>query len=116
MANSKTGDSVLDRIDRILRILSAKEKLSDSEIARRMDIPVATAHRLCREMVRHHWLEAGSGGYVIGNRLWEMSNRSSPTTKLAVHARPFLADIHAVIDQHVQLGVVEDCEVLFVDR
>lgn len=117
MANSTTGDSVLTRLDRILATFSeAEDLLSAAEIARRTNIPAATVHRLCREMTRHHWLESRTGGFVIGNRLWEMSNRSSPTTKLAVRARPFLADLHAVIGQHVQLGVIEGREVLFIDR
>lgn len=117
MANSKTGDSVLSRLDRVLAAFSpAEDQLSAAEIARRTAIPTATVHRLCQELARHHWLEPRPGGYVIGNRLWEMSNRASPTTKLAVRARPFLTDIHAVIGHHVQLGVVEGREVLFIDR
>ena len=117
MANSTTGESVLNRLDRILGTFSAVDsQLSATEIARRTAIPLATVHRLCLDLARHQWLESLPGGFVIGTRLWEMSNRSSPTTKLAVRARPYLSDIHAVIGQHVQLGVLEGREVLFVDR
>lgn len=117
MANSRTGESVLDRLDAILGTFSASDdQLSATEIARRTAIPLATAHRLCLDLTRHQWLESTPAGFVIGTRLWELSNRSSRTTKLAVQARPYLSDIHAIIGQHVQVGVIEAREVLFVDR
>lgn len=117
MANSPTGDSLLSRLDRVLDAFSAAEApLSAAEIARRTGLPPATAHRLCRDMALVGWLEQLPGGYMVGTRLWEMTNRSSTTTKLAMRARPYLADVHAVVGHHVQLGVIEDDEVLFIDR
>ncbi|PRZ13736.1 IclR family transcriptional regulator [Nesterenkonia sandarakina] len=117
MANSPTGDSVLTRLDRVLSTFSAADSLlSAAEIARRTGLPPATAHRLCRDMAELGWLEALPAGYMVGTRLWEMTNRSAPTMKLAVRARPYLSDVHTVMGQHVQLGVIEGHEVLFVDR
>lgn len=117
MANSPTGDSVLERLDRVLAAFSAAETLlTATQIAHRTDLPPASAHRLCRDMAERGWLDTLPAGYMIGTRLWEMTNRSSPTMKLAVSARPFLSDVHAVMGQHVQLGVIEGHEVLFVDR
>lgn len=117
MANSPTGDSVLARLDRVLATFSAADSLlTAAEISRRTGLPPATAHRLCRDMAELGWLESLPAGYMVGTRLWEMTNRSAPTMKLAVRARPYLSDVHAVMGQHVQLGVVEGHEVLFVDR
>lgn len=117
MANSPTGDSVLTRLNRVLSTFSAADSLlSAAEIARRTGLPPATAHRLCRDMAELGWLEALPAGYMVGTRLWEMTNRSAPTMKLAVRARPYLSDVHTVMGQHVQLGVIEGHEVLFVDR
>jgi len=117
MANSPTGDSVLMRLDRVLSTFSAADSLlSAAEISRRTGLPPATAHRLCRDMTELGWLESLPAGYMVGTRLWEMTNRSAPRMKLAVRARPYLSDVHAVVGQHVQLGVVEGSEVLFVDR
>lgn len=56
------------------------------------------------------------GHYVVGTRLWELVNRSSRELGLARAARPFMGDIHAVLRQHVQLGIVEGREVLLVER
>jgi DNA-binding IclR family transcriptional regulator len=117
MANSPTGESLLDRLDRVLDAFSAAASvLTAAEIARRTGLPPATAHRLCRDMAARGWLESLPGGYMVGTRLWEMTNRSSTTMKLAIRARPYLSDVHAVVGHHVQLGVIEDDEVLFIDR
>ncbi|MDO5494006.1 MAG: IclR family transcriptional regulator [Nesterenkonia sp.] len=117
MANSDSGDSLISRFDRILDAFTAAEDtVSATEIARRAGLPTATAHRLCRDMASHGWLDALDDGYAVGTRLWEVANRSSQRTKLAVLARPYLADVQAVVGQHVQLGVVEGPEVLFIDR
>lgn len=117
MANSPTGETLIDRLDRVLNAFTADhDALSTTEIARRAKLPPATAQRLCRDMAEQGWLDARPGGYVIGSHLWEMTNRSSRRTKLALLARPYLSDIQAVMGQHVQLGVVEGLDVLFVDR
>lgn len=118
MANSPTGESVLERADRILAAFTAERaRLTGAQIAALADLPPATAHRLARDMARQGWLERVEGGrYVVGTRLWELANRSSRELGLASAARPFMGDIHAVLRQHVQLGIVEGREVLIVER
>ncbi len=46
----------------------------------------------------------------------EPASRASPTPRLCEAATPFLEDLHAVVGHHVQLGVREEHEVLFVER
>ncbi|MEX5295078.1 IclR family transcriptional regulator [Kocuria sp. CPCC 205268] len=118
MANSPTGESVLERADRILAAFTAENsRLTGGRIAALTGLPTATAHRLARDMARQGWLERVEGGhYVVGTRLWELANRSSRELGLARAARPFMGDIHAVLRQHVQLGIVEGREVLLVER
>lgn len=118
MANSPTGESVLERADRILAAFTAEDsRLTGGRIAALTGLPTATAHRLARDMARQGWLERVEGGhYVVGTRLWELVNRSSRELGLARAARPFMGDIHAVLRQHVQLGIVEGREVLLVER
>ena len=118
MANSPTGESVLERADRILAAFTAEDsRLTGGRIAALTGLPTATAHRLARDMARQGWLERVEGGhYVVGTRLWELASRSSRELGLARAARPFMGDIHAVLRQHVQLGIVEGREVLLVER
>lgn len=117
MANSPTGEALIERLDRVLNAFTPEDDaLSTAEIARRAGLPPATAHRVCGDMVRVGWLDQRPGGYTVGSRLWEITNRASRRTKLAVLSRPYLSDIQAVMGQHVQLGVIDGFDVLFVDR
>jgi DNA-binding IclR family transcriptional regulator len=113
-----TGESVVSRLVRIVESFAPGERsLGVSEIARRSGLPVATVSRQVEQLVALGWLERGEDRRVrIGVRLWEVASRASPTVGLREAAMPFMEDVHGVVGQHVQLGVREGTEVLFVER
>ncbi|BAL86037.1 putative IclR-family transcriptional regulator [Actinoplanes missouriensis 431] len=112
------GEPVLARAARILQAFTPDEpELSVSEIGRRARLHVATASRLIAALVDEGLLARTATAKVrIGVRLWELAQRASPTLGLREAAMPFLEDLHAVIGHHVQLGVLDGGEVLFVER
>ena len=106
---------------RAVRILSVFEpgraELGVAEIARASGLHVATASRLVGQLVEQGLLtRTGSGRLRIGMRLWELGQRASPTLTLRAAALPFLGDLHAVVGHHVQLGVLDGDEVIFLER
>ncbi|HVV19616.1 MAG TPA: IclR family transcriptional regulator [Pseudonocardiaceae bacterium] len=112
------GESVLSRVVRIVETFgSDTPALRVTDIARRTGLHVATVSRLVDELVRHGWLHRDPDRTVcIGVRMWEVASRASSTLPLHEAALPFMADLHAVIGHHVQLGVRQEHEVLFVER
>jgi DNA-binding IclR family transcriptional regulator len=117
MPRVRTGESVVARVVRVLEAFTTDEPaLSVTEIARRSGLPVATASRLVAELAAHGLLVRSDGAVRVGVRMWELAQRASPTLSLREAAMPFLEDLHAVIGQHVQLGVLDGDEVLFVER
>ncbi|SOE02604.1 IclR family transcriptional regulator [Blastococcus haudaquaticus] len=118
MVRTVTGESVLSRAVRIFDAFSVDDQaLQVSEIARRTRLHIATASRLIGELVAHGLLERGPDREVrIGVRMWELASRASPTLSLRDAAMPFLEDLHAVIGHHVQLGVMDGDQVLFIER
>lgn len=118
MARVATGESVLERAVRVLAAFSIDEPvLTVGQVAARGGLHVATASRLISEMVRLGLLERDDDRRVrIGIRLWELGARAAPTRNLREAALPYLEDLHAVLGHHVQLGVREDTEVIFVER
>ncbi len=102
---------------RILEVFDASyPALPISEIARRADLPVATAHRLVTALVRMGLLERDAKRQVrVGVRLWELAARSSVAVGLRATAMPYLEDLHAAVKQHTQLGVLEGKEVLYLE-
>jgi DNA-binding IclR family transcriptional regulator len=111
-------DPVLARAVRILETFTPDEReLTVSEIARRSGLHVATASRLVAALAGHGLLTRRPDGKVaVGVRLWELALRASPTLGLRDAAMPFLQDLHAVVGHHVQLGVLDGEDVLFVER
>jgi DNA-binding IclR family transcriptional regulator len=118
MANSVSGDSVVDRVVRVISAFpEGVSTLHLSELAARAGLPLTTAHRLVRQLAEHGLLEAGDGGTVgLGLRLWELVNRNSPTLALRQAAMPFMEDIQQVLNQNVNLAVLDGWEALFVER
>lgn len=118
MANSKSGDSLLDRLVRILGAFDAAvPSMTVGVLATRADVPPATAYRLVDQLVAHDFLRKDSSGSVrLGLGLWELASRGSAALTLREAAMPFMEDIQAVVGQHTQLGVLRDDEVLFIER
>jgi len=48
--------------------------------------------------------------------MWELSTRSSQVVRLRDVALPFMDDLHAVVRQHTQLGLLDGDEVLHIER
>lgn len=117
MANSPSGDTVIERVDRVLATFSTQEpRLTAAQIAQGAKLPTSTAHRLCKDMVDRGWLDRDGAAFVVGTRLWELATRSAPESSLAVVATPFMQDAHAALGQHLHLGRAEGDEVLILQR
>ena len=118
MARSDSGESVLERVVRILEAFTPETPvLQVSEVARRAALPVATASRLIAELVEHGLLARDADRQVrIGTRLWELGLRASPTLSLREKAMPAMEGLQRSIGHHTQLGVLDGDEVLFVER
>lgn len=118
MANSGSGDSVVDRVVRVIAAFpEGVTVLQLSELAARAELPLSSAHRLVRQLADHGFLDLGAGGTVrLGLRLWELVNRNAPTLALRQAALPFMEDIQQVLKQNVNLAVLDGWEALFVER
>ena len=109
VANSRSGDSIITRVTRILESFdSTRVTQTPSGVSRRTGLPVSSAHRLMNELA--------DNGFRIGMRLWELTTRGSNALGLRQVAMPFMEEVQAGIREHTQLGVLEQDEVLFIER
>lgn len=109
---------MLARAVRIFEAFTPDEPaLTVSAISRRTGLHVATASRLVAELVSHEFLSRDADRRVrIGLRMWELVTRASPALSLRDAAMPFMEGVHEVVGHHVQLGVLDGDEVLFLER
>lgn len=118
MANSPSGDSVIERIVRILETFTTDRSVQTvSEIGRRANLPASTAHRLVTDLVDSGILERDDEQRArLGLRLWELALRGSTVLRLRQAAMPFMEQVQARIREHTQLAVLEQDEALFLER
>lgn len=106
---------------KVLALLAAftpsAAELTLTEMARRAELTVPTAHRRAAELVQWGALERGADGrYRIGLRLWEVASLAPRGLGLREVAMPFLEDLYEVTRENVQLAVREGTELVFVER
>lgn len=118
MANSTSGDSVIDRVVRVLSTFSnTRTAQTPSDIGRRAGLPVSTAHRLVTDLVASGLLERDEDGRVrLGMRLWELAMRGSWALRLRQAALPHIDHVTDVVRQSTQLAVIENEDALFLER
>jgi DNA-binding IclR family transcriptional regulator len=118
MANSSSGDSVTDRLLRVLETFTPTRTVQTAaEIGRRAGLPTSTAHRLVGELVEAGLLERDEDRRIrIGMRLWELATRSSQALRLRQAAMPSMERVQARIHEHTQLAILEQDEALFLER
>src|ERR1700744_5939611 len=108
-------------VDRALALLAAfdagKRSLSLRDLSRRSGIPVSSTLRLAGRLLAWGALERDEEGrYSIGLRLLEVASLAPRGDGLRQLALPFMSDLAAVTQQHVQLAVRERFEVTLVER
>ncbi|MFW0768623.1 IclR family transcriptional regulator [Arthrobacter koreensis] len=118
MANSQSGESVINRAVRLLAAFTDEEPaLKLRELARAVDLPVSTVHRLVAELELEGLLERDGGGRLRhGLRLWELASRGSRAVNLREAALPVMEDLLSQSGNHVSLGVLEGTDVLYIER
>lgn len=96
---------------------SEHSRLSLSDLGRRAQLPLSTAHRLVHEMEGWHALtRRPDGRYEIGRRIWQLGLLASLQVELRQVALPFMQDVYAATGDNVHLAVREGVEALYVER
>jgi DNA-binding IclR family transcriptional regulator len=112
------GTSVTSRLLAVIGAFDERHrKLNLTDLARRAEIPVPTAHRLVAELVAGGALQRlANGHYVIGPSLWQAGLLAPVQGPLRHIAEPFLHDVYAATLATVHLAVRDGDEVLYLHR
>lgn len=107
-------------ISKVLRILEALQGSSSGlglkAICDQTGINKSTAHRFLKHLERERYLlRTEAGAYLIGPRLSQLSARGNQEATLQAVARPILWDLWKSTHETVNLGVLDQGTVLYVD-
>jgi IclR family acetate operon transcriptional repressor len=87
-----------------------------TELTRRVKLPKATTFRLASQLVALDMLEKTPSGYRLGLRLFELGSIVYRHRRLREAALPFMEDLYEATRWTVQLGVLENMEVLYIEK
>lgn len=115
---SVSGASVAERVLAVLGAFDeSHRRLTLSDIARRADLPLPTAHRLVGEVVRWGGLRRREDGrYEVGRRLWDVGILAPVQGDLREVALPHLQDVQRTTGETTHLAVRDGRWALYVER
>jgi IclR family transcriptional regulator, acetate operon repressor len=91
-------------------------RLSLSDLASLTGLAVSTTHRLAHELVCLDALEHEGGWFYPGMRLFELAQLTRPVVRLRQVALPFMEDLYEATHQVVNLGVLDNFEVIYIEK
>lgn len=118
MGSTRRPPSVAGKVMAILEAFApGGVRLSLTEICRRAGLPLATGHRLVRELTEGGFLERlPDGSYRVGMRLWRIGAQASAASGLRELALPHMEELYEVTHENVQLAVVSGDKALYIER
>ena len=116
--SSGGGRTVVSRALAVLGSFSKdRPEQTLGEIQQATGMASATAHRLASELVEWGALDrVGRGRYRVGLRLWQVGSLAPQARDLRDVALPFLQDLLEVTREVVHLAVLDDGQVLYIER
>ncbi|MPY81470.1 MAG: helix-turn-helix domain-containing protein, partial [Actinophytocola sp.] len=109
--------SVLARALTILTSFEASDaEMSLAELTRRTGLPKPTVHRLVVELSSWGILERTQTGICLGMRLFELGQLAPAQRDLREAALPYLEDLWAATRATVHLAVLDDLEVVYIEK
>lgn len=112
----ESSDSVLGRAVAIVSAFNSDdESVKLSELARRTGLPKATVHRFLQQLCEFNIIERTATGYQLGMRLFELGMRQ-PVSRDLRAALPILGDLRDATHETVHLAVLDEAQVLYVEK
>ena len=112
-----TGESMIARVARVLRAFDADhDALTLTELVARTSLPMATTHRIIRDLVVEGLLERHGSRYMIGTALWERGELAGISLHFRETTLPYLLTLYEATRENVHLAVREGLDALYVAR
>ncbi|MFJ9852903.1 IclR family transcriptional regulator [Streptomyces sp. NPDC101150] len=109
--------SLLEKAARVMSAFSSTDpRLSLTEVVERSGVPRSSAHRILDQLMQLRWLEREGRGYRLGMGMLELGALASHHHRLRRAALPHLHELHESTGHLVHLTVLDDAEVVVVER
>lgn len=111
-------DTAIDKALVILETLNGgAQGKALAEIAGETGLPKTTVHRLLTIMQHRGFVDRTEGsGYIVGRKVISLGLAAAERDSLVTAAKPVLTILVEQTQETVQLGVLQDMQLLYVDR
>lgn len=107
---------------RTLELLEVVARYPDGvtfvELAGQLPYPKSSLHGLLQTVVSMRWLtlDPDDRRYSIGVRPWEVGQAFRRSRDIVIRARRYLREANEALDETVQLGILDDLDVVYLDK
>ncbi|WP_459985314.1 IclR family transcriptional regulator [Nocardioides sp. AN3] len=117
LAVDPTLNSVLGKANALLRAFQDGHlTLRLTDLAQRSGVSKASVYRLAEQLVDLGMLARTEDGYQLGIAMFEFGRHVPLPASLSATARPILVDLATAIRATVHLSVMDDLDVLYVEK
>ncbi len=121
MRRKKVYESTVQSVERTLDIVEAlavnRTGIGVTELSKGLNLHKSTVHRLLTTLMVRKYVEqdSESGKYRLSVKLFELGNAVLSKLNMRSHALPFLRELRDRTRETVQLSIVDQNEVLYID-
>lgn len=118
MASNDYRIAVVDRtLDLVEALADARGPVGVSELAREIGATKSAVFRILANLERRGYVvrDAATSKYLLGGRLVQLGHRALKSMDVRSQARPVLEDLHATFNETVNLGMLVDSNISYVD-
>jgi DNA-binding IclR family transcriptional regulator len=121
MRRKKVYESTVQSVERTLDIVEAlsahRTGIGVTELSKALNLHKSTVHRLLTTLMVRKYVEqdSESGKYRLSVKLFELGNAVLSKLNMRSHALPFLRELRDRTRETVQLSIVDQNEVLYID-
>ena len=129
MLSDKSGtgaevkNATVPALERALNIVEylaeAARPVTLKTLSAQLGIPMSSAFRLIKNLTNRGYvreLDGGQATYVLGDRITTLALRNERGGSLRMKALPYMNDLSARLDQTVQLAVMRNEELLYIEQ
>ena len=121
MRRKKVYESTVQSVERTLDIVEAlsvnRSGIGVTELSKALNLHKSTVHRLLTTLMVRKYVEQDSetGKYRLSVKLFELGNAVLSKLNMRAHALPYLRELRERCKETVQLSIVDQYEILYID-
>jgi IclR family KDG regulon transcriptional repressor len=105
LAHKQASSSVLKALDVVEALVAAPSPLTLTEIAKAVDRPLPTTHRLLRTLELRDWVESVEGRYRLTLKLFDLGITVASRIDIVAESRPRVEELCREVDETINVSV-----------